>query len=160
MDRILVSACLAGQPVRWDGRPKTLSHCLMKRWQAQGRLVPICPEQAGGLPVPRRPAEIEPGATAEAVLDARARVLDDQGTDVTAAFVAGAQAAVALAEREGCRFALLMEGSPSCGVTEVHDGQFTGRRISGAGVTTAALRRAGVGVFGPHEMALLAAALR
>lgn len=121
--------------------------------------MPLCPEQAGGLPVPRRPAEIEPGTTAEEVLDGCARVLDDRGDDVTAAILAGAREAVALAAREGCRHALLIEGSPSCGVTQVHDGRFTGTRVPGAGVTTAALRRAGVQVFGPHEMARLAAAL-
>lgn len=160
MDRILVSACLAGRPVRWDGQVKTLSHCLMSRWQTQGRLVSICPELSGGLPVPRRPAEIEPGASAEDVLDGSARVLDDQGEDVTEAFLAGARAAVDLAAREACRFALLIDGSPSCGVSQVHDGRFAGVRVPGQGVTTAALRRAGVQVFSPTEMARLAAALQ
>jgi len=160
MDRILVSACLVGQPVRYDGAAQTLSHCLMTRWQAQGRLVALCPEMAGGLTVPRRPAEIEPGATAEQVLDGHARVLDDRGEDVTGAFRAGAKAAVALAQAEGCRFALLMERSPSCGVGEVYDGRFGGERVKGHGVTTVALRRAGLLVFSPDDMARLAAALQ
>ncbi|GKY88394.1 DUF523 domain-containing protein [Sinisalibacter aestuarii] len=159
MDKILVSACLAGQPVRWDGAAKTLSHCLMTRWQGQGRLVALCPELAGGLAVPRRPAEIAPGATGEQVLDGAARILDDRGDDLTAAFRAGAEAAVALARAEGCRFALLIDGSPSCGSREVHDGRFAGRRVAGEGVMAAALRRAGVQVFTPADMARLAAAL-
>jgi uncharacterized protein YbbK (DUF523 family) len=159
VDKILASACLTGQPVRWDGQAKTLTHCLMSRWQAQGRLVAICPELAGGLAVPRRPAEIEPGRSGADVLDGRARVLDDHGADVSDAFRAGAAAAMALAEAEACRFALLIDGSPSCGVSEVHDGRFSGARVPGEGVTTAALRRAGVQVFAPSQMAQLAAAL-
>jgi uncharacterized protein YbbK (DUF523 family) len=159
VDRILVSACLLGQPVRWDGQAKTLSHCLMTRWQAQGRLVAMCPELAGGLAVPRRPAEIAAGGSAAGVLDGADRVLDDRGEDVTAAYLAGADAAVALARAEGCHFALLTDGSPSCGSAQVHDGWFAGRRVAGEGVTTAALRRAGVRVFAPREMTLLAAAL-
>lgn len=159
MDRILVSACLAGQPVRYDGKAQTLSHCLMTRWHAQGRLVAICPEMVGGLATPRRPSEIEPGATGEDVLDGRARVLDDHGADVTAAFLAGAQAAVALARSEDCRFALLMDRSPSCGVSQVYDGRFSGVLAPGQGVSAAALRRAGVQVFDTGDMVRLAAAL-
>lgn len=159
MDRILVSACLVGEPVAWNGRARHLDHCLIRRWQAQGRLVAICPEIAGGLAVPRSPAEIEPGATAAAVLDGAARVLDAAREDVSAAFRAGAAMAVDLAQREGCRFALLAEGSPSCGPREVHDGHFAGTRIAGTGITALALRRAGVRVFSPAEMAPLAAAL-
>lgn len=159
MDKILVSACLAGEPVRYDGQAQTLSHCLMTRWQAQGRLVQVCPEMAGGLSVPRRRSEIGPGATADDVLDGVARVLDDSGSDVTAAFLAGAQAAVDLAQAETFGFALLMDRSPSCGVVEVYDGRFSGAPAAGQGVTAAALRRAGIKVYSPSEMARLAAAL-
>lgn len=160
MDRIFVSACLAGQPVRYDGQAQTLSHCLMTRWAKQGRVAALCPEVAGGLATPRRPSEIESGASAADVLAGRARVLDDRGTDVTAAFLAGAEQAVAFARAEGCRFALLMDRSPSCGVGQVHDGRFSGVLQAGRGVTALALARAGVEVFHPGEMARLAAALR
>lgn len=159
MDRILVSACLAGQPVRYDGQAQTLAHCLMPRWREQGRLVTICPELSGGLAVPRRRAEIAPGATAEDVLDGQARIMTDAGEDVTAPFLAGAEAAVALARAEDCRFALLMDRSPSCGVTAVYDGRFSGGQIAGQGITTVALTRAGVQVFAPGQIAHLAAAL-
>ena len=159
MDRILVSACLLGDPVRWDGGSRSLSQGLIPGWQAAGRLVPVCPERAGGLPVPRPRAEIEPGATAAQVLGGSARVLDEHGADVSTAFLAGAAAAVDLARAEGCRFALLTEGSPSCGVRAVADGRFAGTRVPGQGVTAAALERAGVRVFSPDEIVLLATAL-
>ena len=160
MDRILVSACLLGQPVRYDGQAKDPGTDLLSRWQAEGRLVPICPEVTGGLPVPRPPAEIAPGATAADVLAGRAAIRTRAGLDVTAAFLTGAAAAVALARKTGCRFALLTEGSPSCGVQRVHAGRFDGETVPGSGVVTAALRAAGVKVFSTAQAAELAAALQ
>jgi uncharacterized protein YbbK (DUF523 family) len=164
MQRILISACLMGMPVRYDGRGRRPGEAdagdLLARWRAEGRLVPICPEVAGGFAIPRRPAEIAPGAEGADVLDGRAGVFDDRGGDVTAGFLRGAQAAVALARRTGCGFALLTEASPSCGVRRLYSGAFDGRRRPGAGVTAAALRAAGLRVFGSEEIAHLAAALR
>lgn len=159
MDRILVSACLIGQPVRYDGRAMDLGGDLMARWQAEGRLVPICPELAGGFSVPRSPAEIEPEASGTDILDGNARILDRDGRDVTAGFLAGAEAAVALARETGCRFALLTDGSPSCGATRIHAGRFDGTRRAGQGVVAAALRRAGLAVFPQTALADLALAL-
>jgi len=92
--RILVSACLLGRPVRYDGRGKPLADERLAAWQARGRIVPLCPEGAGGLPTPRPPAEIEPGATAAEVLEGRARILTATGEDVTAPFLAGARIAL------------------------------------------------------------------
>ena len=148
-DKLLVSACLLGNPVRYDGRDKKLGSGLLERWAGQGRLVVICPEIAGGLPVPRAPAEIQPDG----------RVVDMTGSDVSAPFVKGAQTALALAQAEGCRFALLTEGSPSCGSSFVFDGNFSGTRISGMGITAALLERNGVRVFAPDRIAELASLL-
>ncbi|MFB4317836.1 DUF523 domain-containing protein [Actinomadura sp. 21ATH] len=145
MERILVSACLLGRPVRYDGAAKPVHGALMDRWRAEGRLVPFCPEVSGGLPTPRPPAELD--GDAAAVLDGTARVLTADGTDVTAAFLRGARLALAAAERAGARMAILKEGSPSCATHHVHDGTFTGTKTPGAGITTALLRRAGVQVF-------------
>ena len=156
MMRILVSACLLGRPVRYDGRAKDPGTDLLDRWQAEGRLVPLCPEMAGGLPVPRPPAEIEPGATADGVLTGRGSIRTATGEDVTAAFLAGAAAAVRLARATGCRHALLTEGSPSCGVRRVHAGRFDGRTIPGQGVVAAALRAEGIAVYSQSEAADLA----
>ena len=159
MDRILVSACLIGWPVRWDGAAKTLHHPLLARWAEAGRLVPLCPETAAGLETPREPNEIEPGATAAAVLAGEARIVDAAGVDASPAFREGARLAVATARVRGCRFALLTEGSPSCGVELVADGTFSGRRRAGEGVVARALRDAGVEVFAAHDVEVLAVRL-
>jgi uncharacterized protein YbbK (DUF523 family) len=156
MDRILVSACLIGWPVRWDGGAKTLHHPLLTQWAEEGRLVPLCPETAGGLAVPRPAAEIESGADAAAVLAGRARIVDAAGGDHSAAFREGARVAVATARVRGCRYALFTEGSPSCGVELVADGSFSGKRKIGEGVTAAALRAAGIAVFAATDVEKLA----
>jgi uncharacterized protein YbbK (DUF523 family) len=159
MERILVSACLIGWPVRFDGAAKTLHHPLLAEWAAEGRLVPLCPETAGGLAVPRPAAEIEAGAEAVTVLAGEARIVDADGGDHTVAFCEGARIAVATARVRGCRFALLTEGSPSCGVELVADGTFSGRRRAGEGVTAAALRAAGVEVYTAADIDRLAVRL-
>ncbi|GLW13038.1 hypothetical protein Misp01_81660 [Microtetraspora sp. NBRC 13810] len=147
MERILVSACLMGREVRYDGGAKRSDDALLAGWRAEGRLVPFCPEVECGLPVPRPPAEIEGGAGGAAVLAGAARVLTAQGADVTAAFLTGAQAALDVARSFGVRIAILKEGSPSCGSLTVYDGGFRGRRLPGQGVTTALLELHGVRVF-------------
>lgn len=159
MESILVSGCLLGRPIRYDGRPKPLAHALLEQWQAEGRLVPICPELAGGLPVPRPPAEIANGADGSSVLDGQAAVMEKTGGDVTEAFLDGARKALETARLHGCRFALLTEGSPSCGSGFIHDGRFDGSRHQGSGVTAALLRRHGIQVFSEERIGELAAAL-
>ncbi len=156
MDRILISACLLGRPVRYDGRGRKLHDALLDRWQSEGRLVPICPEVIAGFPTPRPPAEIRGGADGADVLDGRGGIFEPDGRDVTAGFLAGAEAAVAAARDNACRFALLTDGSPSCGSGFIYDGQFDGTRKPGFGVVTAALRRDGVTVFAETEIATLA----
>jgi uncharacterized protein YbbK (DUF523 family) len=114
---------------------------------------------AGGLTTPRAPAEISPGGNGLAVLAGAARVLAFNGEDVTEAFLSGARAALALAQTESCGFALLIDGSPSCGSDTIYDGTFAGRRVVGAGVTAALLREAGIVVFSPTRIGDLAAAI-
>ncbi|MEV0619053.1 DUF523 domain-containing protein [Nonomuraea sp. NPDC050404] len=147
MEKILVSACLMGRRVRYDGGAKTSSDAWLARWREEGRLVPFCPEVSGGLPVPRLAAEIEGGAGGAAVLSGAARVLATDGSDVTAEFVAGAQGALAVARAHGIRMAVLKEGSPSCGALSIYDGSFEGRRVAGQGVTTSLLELNGIRVF-------------
>ena len=158
MERILVSACLLGRPVRYDGTGQRSDDALFERWRAEGRLVPICPEVEGGLPVPRPAAAICGGSGAD-VLDGRARILTRDGADVTPYFVAGARQALKLARSYGIRVAILKESSPSCGSRRVFDGAFAGRRIPGEGVTTALLERNGVAVFAEDATEAVAARL-
>jgi uncharacterized protein YbbK (DUF523 family) len=94
------------------------------------------------------------------VLDGRLPVLTLDGEDVSAAFVEGAEQALALVAKYGIRMALLKARSPSCGNRENYDGSFSGTRVAGEGVTAAALRRAGVQVFSEEELAAAEAALR
>jgi uncharacterized protein YbbK (DUF523 family) len=158
--KILISACLLGQPVRYDGKGKPLFHCLIDEWKGEGRLVSFCPELAGGMSVPRPPAEIEKGMTGEDVLDGRARVLELTGRDVTKAFVDGAHKALAFALDHACTQALLIDGSPSCGSLAIYDGGFAGRKHAGQGVTAAHLRRHGIAVYAPEQIEDLAALLK
>jgi uncharacterized protein YbbK (DUF523 family) len=151
MSKILVSACLLGEKVRYHGGDSALDHPILERWRQDGRIVPICPETAGGLPTPRPPAELQ-GGDGDAVLQKVAFVRHRDEADATQAFVTGAEAAVALAREHGVKVALLKNFSPSCGTTAIYDGTFTGTRIQGEGVTAAALRHAGVTVFGEHEI--------
>jgi uncharacterized protein YbbK (DUF523 family) len=139
----LVSACLAGCRCRYDQQACT--HAAVVTLMAKGQAVPICPEQLGGLPTPRPPCEIV-GGSGEDVLDGRARVLDCDGRDVTALFLAGAQEALRLAHLVGASEAILKENSPSCGSHAIYDGTFTRSRRAGRGVTAALLRRHGIRV--------------
>ena len=153
MERVLVSACLLGQKVRYDGGDRLCEAETLQRWRAEGRLVPLCPEVAGGFPIPRPPAEIAGSLGGEAVLAGRASVIEHSGLDVTAGYLRGAAAALDQVERHGIRIAVLKDGSPSCGSAYTYDGTFSGRVVDRPGVTTAALRARGVHVFGEHQLA-------
>lgn len=140
---VLVSACLLGEPCRYDGAAKPCAAVQALRERPSVRLVPVCPEQLGGLPTPRPPSEIV--ATAQG---GRLRVMTREGADVTAAFEHGARAAVGIARAQGCAAAILKAKSPTCGCgpAGVYDGSFTGRLVAGEGVAARALREAGVRV--------------
>ncbi len=157
MQKVLISRCLLGHRVRYDGGAHG-PFDLLERWQAEGRVVALCPEVAGGLPTPRPPAEI-PGGQGGLVLDGERPVLCIDGAEVTAAFLAGAEQALALVRQHGIRLAVLKARSPSCGNLENYDGSFSGTRVAGEGVTAAALRRAGVRVFSEEQLPAAEAAL-
>ena len=91
------------------------------------------------------------------MLSGNATVIDADGQDVTAIYLQGAQAALALASQQGCRYALLTDGSPSCGTSFIYDGSFTGRRHQADGATAALLRQHGIQVFSPEAICDLAA---
>ena len=141
MIKVVVSACLLGSPVRYDGLDKKSSHPVLQRWLDEGRIVSVCPEMLGGLGTPRPPAEISAG-----------RVLAPEGKDVTGAFESGARAVVEQVDSHRIRVAILKEGSPSCGSTFVYDGTFTKTKVAGEGITTAALRNLGIVVFSEEQL--------
>lgn len=142
MERVLVSACLAGEPCRYDGAACVCSG--IGKLAKAAELVLTCPEVAGGLPVPREPCEIREGC-----------VVSRSGADTTGAYQRGADEAVRRARESGCRFALLKEKSPSCGFGAVYDGTFSGTLVAGDGFAAAALAKAGIEVFGESQIEIL-----
>ena len=150
MQKILVSRCLLGHRVRYDGGASG-PFDLLEQWIAEGRVVPLCPEVAGGLPTPRAAAEI-PGGQGGEVLDGVAAVITTDGEDVSAQFLDGARQALALVQRHGIRVAVLKANSPSCGNLLTYDGTFNGVKVNGEGVTAALLKRHGVQVFSELQL--------
>lgn len=154
MEKILMSACLVGQRVRYnatDARDAWKDLSALERWQGEGRIVAFCPELAGGFPIPRPPAEIVGGEGAD-VLSGQARVLEIGGADVTEFFVRGAHLALQEAQRLGIRIAILKEESPSCGIHRLYDGNFSGAIKAGRGVTAHVLAENGIRVFSEEEL--------
>ena len=151
MRKVLVSACLLGDPVRYDGRSKATNDADLIELTKQGRIISFCPEVAGGLPIPRAAAEIQHG-DGVAVVDGFSTVSTAQGKDVTSAFMRGAKLALELCRQHQIKVAILTESSPSCGSHQIYDGSFTGHSRAGIGVTTALLRRHGISVFSQNQI--------
>ena len=146
--KILISACLLGENCKYNGGNNADAICageLVKLGQIY-ELIAVCPEYLGGLPTPREPAEI----------CSNGRVLTKfSGRDVTRVFLLGAQICADIARENGCKIAILKERSPSCGSGEIYDGSFTGRLVSGDGLTAAALKKLGIRVVGESALAEL-----
>lgn len=132
---VLVSACLLGIPCRYDGKSKPNERLLA--CSPQFSYIPFCPECYGGLDTPRPPAEIQADGT----------VMNKEGTDVTAAYQAGAQRAVALCKDFQINYAILKSKSPACGINMTYDGTFTGTLIARPGIAADALQKAGILTF-------------
>jgi uncharacterized protein YbbK (DUF523 family) len=138
--KYLVSACLCGIGSRFDGRAATDER--MVKLARRGKAVPICPEELGGLPVPRPPGVIEMGEGKD-VLCKRNRVVSAKGEDLTQFFLRGAFASLTIAKRFSTKKAFLKQGSPSCGCGRIKGG---GKQVKGHGVTTALLKKQGIRV--------------
>lgn len=134
MAKILVSNCLLGCRCRYKG--DGCGHEAVLALAGEHTLIGVCPEQMGGLPTPRNPAEI----VAE-------KVISSAGDDVTDAYRRGAETALFLARLNGVDFAILKANSPSCGCGRIYDGTFSGRKIPGDGVTARLLKEAGIPVY-------------
>lgn len=140
--KILISGCLLGLCCRYDGasRPHADAAALAERHT----LIPVCPEQLGGLPTPRPPAERQ-----------GERVVAKDGTDVTVQYRRGAEEALKLCRLFGCEAAVLKERSPSCGHGEIYDGSHTGTLTAGDGVTAQLLTANGIPVYGESQIETL-----
>ncbi|MFC4102098.1 DUF523 domain-containing protein [Paenibacillus xanthanilyticus] len=146
---ILVSSCLAGLKVRYNG-----TDCLddaIAELIGSGQAATVCPELLGGLAIPREPAEIQ-GGDGHDVLDGRAKVVTRSGEDVTALYVKGAYETLRQAREAGAEVVVLKANSPSCGSGMIYDGTFAGVRVSGDGVTTALLARNEIRVLSEEEL--------
>jgi len=141
MQRILISACLLGERVRFDGNTKKVDAPILDQWQAEGRLLILCPEVAGGLSVPRPPAEIQ-----------GSNIINKLGENMNQYFTQGAQKALSLCQKHHIRMAILKEGSPSCGVTQINDGSFSHTKTNGQGMTAKLLHKHDIQVFNEHQL--------
>lgn len=135
----LCSACLLGARCRYDGQSAV--HDAVVALAKTEQIIPVCPEQLGGLPTPR--------AAAERV---GAQVMTRDGGDVTAPFVRGAEETLCIARLYGATGAILKQRSPSCGCGKIYDGTFTGTVIEGDGVTAALLKKNGIAVVSEEDL--------
>lgn len=141
--KVVISACLLGVRCRYDGGDSR-NETAIKQGEKYA-LIPVCPEESGGLPTPRPPAEIIGGDGGD-VLDGRAKVMTADGTDVTEAYLKGAYHALGVAQSNKATHVVLKARSPSCGCGDIYDGTFSGTLTPGDGVTTALLKRHGITV--------------
>ena len=146
----LISACLLGIKCAWDGQDNYKSDKAIELLNPE-TLIPICPEQLGGLRTPRAPQEIQ-GGTGEDVLDGKCKVLNINGEDVTQKFIAGAVEALKIAGLFHIREFIGKSRSPSCGCGQIYDGTFSRKLIDGDGVTTALLKRNGIRVVTEEDL--------
>lgn len=135
--KILISQCLLGCNTKYDGENNKIDFSCLPL----DRLIPICPEQLGGLATPRDPSEIK-----------NDYIIDSKGINRTEEFKKGASESLRIGQLFNAKFALLKENSPSCGVNFIYDGTFSGVKISGSGVTTKLLKRNGIKVFSEENI--------
>ena len=149
---ILISACLLGINTRYDGESnKNLElYSIMNKYN----LIPVCPEQLGGMSTPRLPSEIL-GGKAQNVLKGEAKVVNLKGEDVTYNFIKGSQETLNIAKIYGCKTAILKSKSPSCGYGTIYDGTFTRKLIQGNGICAEILSKNGINVFTEKELRIV-----
>ncbi|MCX6789777.1 MAG: DUF523 domain-containing protein [Candidatus Gribaldobacteria bacterium] len=146
--KILCSACLLGVKCRYDGQSKPNEKVLAL--SKKEILIPVCPEQLGGLPIPRVASETT--ASGEVVLAGQGKVVTKQGDDVTENFIKGAQEVLKLAKTLDIEEAILKQRSPSCGSCQIYDGSFSKTVVKGDGVTAALLKQNGIKVISEEDL--------
>ncbi len=138
---ILVSACLIGVDCKYNGRNN--KNDKLMDYLENKTVIPVCPEQLGGLCTPRIPAEIV-GGSADDVIDGKAKVINKEGLDITGEFLKGAYETLKICRTLDIKKGILKEKSPSCGINQVYDGSFKSKLIDGYGITAALLMKNGV----------------
>jgi uncharacterized protein YbbK (DUF523 family) len=145
---ILISSCLVGMNTTYHGGNN--EHAVFVEMLQRGEVIPVCPEQLGGLPTPRQRSEIKDG-DAQQVINGNGRVIHPDGQDITSLFMKGAQEVLMLAQLLKSQYIIFKENSPSCGVHAVYDGTFREGLITGSGVTTALLQSHGFKVYSDRD---------
>ena len=151
MEKILISSCLLGSKVRYNGSALSIEENEYNWLSSVFQIVPFCPEVSAGLPTPREPAEINFG-DGHSVLKGASSVISENGIDFTRSFIKGAYLALDKCICENIKIAVLTESSPSCGSSYIYNGQFTGVKKVGMGVTSALLIENGVAVYNQNEI--------
>lgn len=142
MKKILISACLFGENVRYDGGNNSImTDPFLQKLHQENRLIPVCPEELGGLPTPRVPVEIK-----------EAKAINQDGVDKTKEFEAGAEKIAQIAMDESIGIALLKARSPSCGKSRIYDGSFSKKLIKGDGFSAKKLEMQGIKVFSEENL--------
>ena len=145
---VAVSACLLGEPCRYDGRAKTCPAALRLGELAGVAVLPVCPEVAGGFSTPRPPSEVVDGGPDW-------RVVNSEGADVTDAFARGARTTLDQVRAAGCTLAVLKAKSPACGVGARYDGTFSGTLTTGNGMAADLLLASGIPTIDEARLAQL-----
>ena len=140
--KILISACLLGQNVKYDGNNNSiLENPFIKKLLNLNMLIPICPEVEGGLPIPRVPVEVK-----------EKKAIDKEGNDRTKNFFLGAEITCQLAQQNDVKIAIMKAKSPSCGKGKIYDGTFSKKLINASGIAVIALEEIGVKVFSEDDL--------
>jgi len=145
----LCSACLLGIKCRYDNKSKPNKKVI--KLSKKEVLIPVCPEQLGGLPTPRILQEIQ-GCFGKDILAGKGKVLNKKKEDVTRQFIRGAQETLKIAKLFGIKEAIFKQRSPSCGSGQIYDGTFSEKIIKGDGVTTTLLKKNGIKVLSEEDL--------
>lgn len=141
-EKYLVSACLAGMPCRFDGTHKNNEY--INKLIEEGKAIPICPEQLGGLPTPREACECK-------TINKRIKVVGKDGKDYTKEFIKGSEIVLEIAKKYKIKKAILQKNSPSCGLKR-YDGSFSGKVINQKGITAKKLTDNGIEVISIEQL--------
>ncbi|MBU3106558.1 DUF523 domain-containing protein [Clostridium gasigenes] len=144
----LISACLCGVNCKYNGGNNFNEKCLELFESGKGIL--ICPEEIGGLSTPRLPAEIK--GEVSGILIEKSKIINNKDEDVSENFIRGAKEVLKIAKEKNIHKAILKEGSPSCGVNFIYDGNFNGNKINGCGLTTYILKENGINVISEEQL--------
>lgn len=144
----LISACLCGINCKYNGLNNYNEIC--ERLLKENKVIPICPEQLGGLSTPRMPCELQ--GTANEIIQGKNKVINKDGIDVTEMFLKGANEVLKISKMLNVNKVIFKEGSPSCGVNFVYDGTFSGKKISGMGITSQLLNNAEIEIYSENDL--------